>query len=256
MGFSTKSFNYNPSVTARQSLACGKSVRKVELRGCKTLASLCGATRIRGDAALFKTWIKPLVFLGYDESERLLRIGAPNQFKLNWSRPSSACGSASWQASSSDPKPLVFEVILPSPARAAGEAAAKFPAWPCGRCAGGGNRSTDRGEARRTQAMLDKSRLRPTSRSRTSSPARPTRWHAPPRCRLWRSRTYNRCSCTAASAGQDAPDPRGGNASWSATRRRRCAYIHARNISTRWCARSSARPRTTCATTTSRSTCC
>ena len=35
-------------------------------------------------AQLFRTWIKPLVFLGYDESEHMLRVGAPNQFKLNW----------------------------------------------------------------------------------------------------------------------------------------------------------------------------
>ncbi|RPH64669.1 MAG: chromosomal replication initiator protein DnaA [Burkholderiales bacterium] len=35
-------------------------------------------------AQQFKPWIKPLVFLGYDEHERLLRIGVPNHFKLNW----------------------------------------------------------------------------------------------------------------------------------------------------------------------------
>ena len=35
---------------------------------------------------LYKTWIKPLVYLGYDESEHLLRLGVPNQFKLNWVR--------------------------------------------------------------------------------------------------------------------------------------------------------------------------
>lgn len=35
---------------------------------------------------LFRTWIKPLVFLGFDESERVLRLGVPNQFKLNWIR--------------------------------------------------------------------------------------------------------------------------------------------------------------------------
>ena len=35
---------------------------------------------------LYKTWIKPLTFLGYDESEHVLRIGAPNHFKLNWVR--------------------------------------------------------------------------------------------------------------------------------------------------------------------------
>lgn len=35
-------------------------------------------------AQLFKTWIKPLTFLGYDEAGQVLRLGAPNQFKLNW----------------------------------------------------------------------------------------------------------------------------------------------------------------------------
>jgi chromosomal replication initiator protein len=47
---------------------------------------LACATKLESEvpAQLFKTWIKPLVFLGYDESECLLRIGAPNQFKLNW----------------------------------------------------------------------------------------------------------------------------------------------------------------------------
>ncbi|OJX05163.1 MAG: chromosomal replication initiation protein DnaA [Burkholderiales bacterium 70-64] len=35
-------------------------------------------------AQQFKPWIKPLVFLGYDESEHLLRLGVPNHFKLNW----------------------------------------------------------------------------------------------------------------------------------------------------------------------------
>lgn len=32
----------------------------------------------------FKTWINPLKIRGYDESERLLLIGAPNPFKLDW----------------------------------------------------------------------------------------------------------------------------------------------------------------------------
>ena len=35
-------------------------------------------------AQQFKPWIKPLVFLGYDAGERLLRLGVPNHFKLNW----------------------------------------------------------------------------------------------------------------------------------------------------------------------------
>lgn len=32
----------------------------------------------------FKTWIQPLKIIGYDESECLLLIGAPNPFKLDW----------------------------------------------------------------------------------------------------------------------------------------------------------------------------
>ena len=32
----------------------------------------------------FKTWIQPLVFLSFDDSERILTVGAPNRFKLDW----------------------------------------------------------------------------------------------------------------------------------------------------------------------------
>ncbi|HRO58883.1 MAG TPA: chromosomal replication initiator protein DnaA [Burkholderiaceae bacterium] len=35
-------------------------------------------------AQQFKPWIKPLVYLGYDQGERVLRLGVPNHFKLNW----------------------------------------------------------------------------------------------------------------------------------------------------------------------------
>src|SRR5690606_32844042 len=34
----------------------------------------------------FKPWIKPLVFIGYDESEHLLRLGVNNPQTLNWVR--------------------------------------------------------------------------------------------------------------------------------------------------------------------------
>jgi chromosomal replication initiator protein len=37
-------------------------------------------------AQLFKTWLKPLVFLGYNAEKQVIRLGAPNQFKLNWVR--------------------------------------------------------------------------------------------------------------------------------------------------------------------------
>lgn len=32
----------------------------------------------------FKTWIQPLTFISFDDSERSLTIGAPNRFKLDW----------------------------------------------------------------------------------------------------------------------------------------------------------------------------
>ena len=32
----------------------------------------------------FKTWIQPLLFISFDDSERTLTIGAPNRFKLDW----------------------------------------------------------------------------------------------------------------------------------------------------------------------------
>jgi chromosomal replication initiator protein len=37
-------------------------------------------------AQLYKTWIKPLVFLGYDEGAHTLKLGAPNRVKLDWVR--------------------------------------------------------------------------------------------------------------------------------------------------------------------------
>jgi chromosomal replication initiator protein len=37
-------------------------------------------------ATLYRTWIKPLVFLGYDEDDNTLKLGAPNRVKLDWVR--------------------------------------------------------------------------------------------------------------------------------------------------------------------------
>ena len=37
-------------------------------------------------AQLYRTWIKPLVFLGYDEDGHTLKLGAPNRVKLDWVR--------------------------------------------------------------------------------------------------------------------------------------------------------------------------
>lgn len=34
----------------------------------------------------FKTWIKPITYLGFDEGDHVLRLGAPNRVKLEWVR--------------------------------------------------------------------------------------------------------------------------------------------------------------------------
>jgi chromosomal replication initiator protein len=46
------------------------------------------ASRLEAEVApqLYKTWLKPLVYLGFDAQAGVLRVGAPNQFKLNWVR--------------------------------------------------------------------------------------------------------------------------------------------------------------------------
>jgi chromosomal replication initiator protein len=35
---------------------------------------------------IYRTWIKPLVFLGFDDEQRVLKLGAPNRVKLDWVR--------------------------------------------------------------------------------------------------------------------------------------------------------------------------
>jgi chromosomal replication initiator protein len=35
---------------------------------------------------LYRTWIKPLIFIGYDEDGQTLKLGAPNRVKLDWVR--------------------------------------------------------------------------------------------------------------------------------------------------------------------------
>ena len=34
----------------------------------------------------FKTWIKPLFALNFDESTNVLELAAPNRFKLDWAK--------------------------------------------------------------------------------------------------------------------------------------------------------------------------
>jgi len=79
-------------------------------------------------AQLFKTWIKPLVFLGYDESERLLRIGAPNHFKLNWVKTQYGERIAELAGQMLGPDTRVsFEVSLPAESASASRPN-RFPA--------------------------------------------------------------------------------------------------------------------------------
>ncbi|MEY3865587.1 MAG: hypothetical protein RL234_1078, partial [Pseudomonadota bacterium] len=84
----------------------------------------------------FKTWIQPLKIKGYEESERLLLIGAPNPFKLDWIRRTFSSrlheiaadyfgypvnlqftlGSDAHRSSQSAPVKTEFEVGLAAPA--------------------------------------------------------------------------------------------------------------------------------------------
>ncbi|MFT4099823.1 MAG: chromosomal replication initiator protein DnaA [Burkholderiaceae bacterium] len=63
---------------------------------------------------LYKTWIQPLTYLGYDESEHVLRLGAPNQFKLNWVRNQFGSRIGELAGNLIDPHAtVVFELALP-----------------------------------------------------------------------------------------------------------------------------------------------
>ena len=77
---------------------------------------LACAARLEAEvpAQLFKTWIKPLVFLGYEPDEQLLRLGAPNQFKLNWVRTQFGSRISELAAGMLGPQTRVPVVTLPS----------------------------------------------------------------------------------------------------------------------------------------------
>jgi len=63
---------------------------------------------------LYKTWIQPLTYLGYDESEHVLRLGAPNQFKLNWVRNQFGTRIGELAGNLIDPHATVmFEIAMP-----------------------------------------------------------------------------------------------------------------------------------------------
>ena len=82
---------------------------------------------------LFKTWIKPLVFLDYDEGERVLRLAAPNRFKLDWIRSQFGQRIAELAAAEIHPRVRVqFEVRapLPPPGSATDQALEAGPATP------------------------------------------------------------------------------------------------------------------------------
>ncbi|GAA4409060.1 chromosomal replication initiator protein DnaA [Quisquiliibacterium transsilvanicum] len=83
---------------------------------------LACAARLEAEvpAQLFKTWIKPLVCLGYEPEEQLLRLGAPNQFKLNWVRTQFGSRIAELAAGLLGPQTRVaFELAPGQPSRSA-----------------------------------------------------------------------------------------------------------------------------------------
>jgi chromosomal replication initiator protein len=83
-------------------------------------------------AQLYKTWIKPLSFVHWDDREHLLRLAAPNQFKLNWVRTQYGPRITELAHSLIDPQAtVVFEVIAPeSESAKRGPAASNSPQSP------------------------------------------------------------------------------------------------------------------------------
>ena len=64
---------------------------------------------------LYKTWLKPLVFLGFDPEAGVLRVGVPNQFKLNWVRSQYGVRIGQLVAELVAPEAKVsFEIIAPA----------------------------------------------------------------------------------------------------------------------------------------------
>ena len=119
-------------------------------------------------AQLFKTWIKPLVFLGYQADEQILKIGAQNQFKLNWVKAQFGARIAELANQLvGDGTRVVFEVAQNS----GGPAVAPRFATPAGGAASApapvaqAVDAPDAGEAARALALqaavAEKSRLRP-----------------------------------------------------------------------------------------------
>ncbi len=116
-------------------------------------------------AQLYKTWLKPLVFLGYDETTRVLRIGAPNQFKLNWVRSQYGNRIGELAGEHIDPQARVeFELstppevaAAPSPAPTRPGAALAAQAQASGVLVGSANGNP----AASAPPVVDRTRLRP-----------------------------------------------------------------------------------------------
>ncbi|WP_420715591.1 DnaA N-terminal domain-containing protein [Cupriavidus sp. D39] len=65
----------------------------------------------------FKTWIKPLAPVAFDEEAHALRIAAPNRFKLDWVKASSPAASPRSPANTGKPT-LAFTLSWTPPPRA------------------------------------------------------------------------------------------------------------------------------------------
>jgi chromosomal replication initiator protein len=107
---------------------------------------LACATQLEAEvpAQLYKTWIKPLTYLGYDESEHVLRLGVPNQFKLNWVKTQFGTRIAQLAGDLIAPDATVqFEIAAPGAARPKARAGATTSAS----AATGEGRATASGQA-------------------------------------------------------------------------------------------------------------
>ena len=203
----------------------------------------------------FSAWIKPLKAIDFDESTATLTIGAPNRLKLDAIRSQFSDRIA--QAASriaQRPVAIVFAVDGAS-------ALATAMRFPDGDGAGD-SAAAEPGPVIESvvgnSEQFERSRLRPTSPSTTSSPARPTSWRGPPRCR-WRRTpgAYNPLFLYGGvGLGKTHLIHAVGNGILARKPNAKVRYIHAEQYVTTWCAPTSARRSKTSSTTTSRSTCC
>ena len=116
-------------------------------------------------AQLFKTWLKPLVFLGYNADKQVIRLGAPNQFKLNWVRTQFGGRIGELVASLIGPQTLVvFELAQSNDDKAKPPLAFSDSQRPSAV-------GTDAGDTDNTQTLLaTPNRSAPAERSKGSAP--------------------------------------------------------------------------------------